>query len=513
MRIPFLLVGNAIEPNVYLSQSGINFKAVLVGRQIKETIKIINDERIPFSYSFNETLVDIGADGVPILKFSPVSGVVAANSEQQIEVVFTPSSEKMFNFNLTCNIRKKPIPLKINIKGEGYQMHESLQTELADGSLLSLSCGIDTENVLDYGQVQISEKRVKRVTIINSGKFNFDFNWKGAKRSGILQVIPDVGTVVKGERVNCEVAFVPSMATALKNMKLACHIVNGGIYPLTILGSGAKPLLKFSPSIMDFATQFIVKSGTPPTTSFLEITNQDVRDISFDLISPELPWLDIQRGLTVLSPGDSAKISITFMPREATLYSEILIFEINGLSTIEVPVKGEGSELKLEADQRTINFSALRIGHVAVRTVKLMNKSKIPVTFVLGAGPLATLSQIGFFFSHSDEVTLRPKGVHSLDIKFQPRRRIPPFSEEVSADSHGATKPLFIVQGACQGTDVRLENDTLPFGAVVQRSSSSRKLQLQNIGDIGAKFSWDPKKFLPDFSISPIDGYVFVCLI
>jgi hydrocephalus-inducing protein len=479
-----------MEPNLYMSHPVINFKSVLVGRQIKESVKIVNDESISFAYSFNESLLDLGADGMPILKFSPVSGIIGPNSEQEVEVCFTPSSEKLFNFTLTCNIRKKPTPLKINVKGEGYEIHESVQAEMGDGSTYNILSGKDSQNIIEFGQVQLSEKRVKRFTVINSGKFNFDFVWKGAKRTGVLRVIPDMGTVAKGEKMICEISFMPNSAIAYKNMKLACNIVNGGTYPLSINGSGCKPMLKFSSTEIDFGIHLISKPGIIPVTAVLEITNQDIRDISIDIISPELPWLDITRGLTVISPGESLKLNATFLPREAVIYSEKIQIEINGLSVTDFPIIGEGSEHKIEADQRSINFSALRIGHVSVRTVKITNKSKIPVSFTFVASSLTSLSQIGFSFSNTDEICLRPKGIYSFDIKFQPRRRIQPFSEEILIDSHGTTKTLFIIQGACQGTDVRIENDTLPFGAVVQRSSTTRKIQLQNIGDIGAKFSW-----------------------
>lgn len=502
-----------MEPNIYMSQTTINFKAVLVGRQIKETIRIINDENIPFSYSWVDALNDIRTDGNPILTFSPVSGIIGPNSEQNIEVVFTPSTEKLFNFNLTCNIKKKPLPIKINVKGEGYEIHESLQTELADGSMFNLSAGADAQNMIDYGQVQISEKRVKRVAIINSGKFNFDFVWKGAKRNGIIRINPDVGTVFKGDKVCCEICFVPNAVTTLKNIKVACQIVNGGLYPLNIFGSSSKPMLKFNPNLIDFGINILSKPGITPATATLEITNQDVRDISFDIVSPELPWLEIPRGLTVVAPGDVVKLTASFIPRDSIIYSENIQFEINGLSIIGIPVTGEGSELKIESDQRSVNFGSLRIGSVVIKTAKITNKSKIPVIFTFASPSIANLSQIGFSFSNTEEVLLRPKGVFNFDIKFQPRRRIPPFSEEIMIESLGILKPLFIIQGACQGTDVRLENDTLPFGAVVQKSSTTRKIQLQNIGDIGAKFCWDVKKFLPDFSITPTDGYVFFPII
>lgn len=33
-------------------------------------------------------------------------------------------------------------------------------------------------------------------------------------------------------------------------------------------------------------------------------------------------------------------------------------------------------------------------------------------------------------------------------------------------------------------------------------------LLTEYLGDIGARFKWDAEKFLPDFSISPVSGYI-----
>ena len=72
----------------------------------------------------------------------------------------------------------------------------------------------------------------------------------------------------------------------------------------------------------------------------------------------------------------------------------------------------------------------------------------------------------------------------------------------------GLSHTLFVVHGSCQGVDVALDSDYIPFGAVVQRSSITRKLLLMNRGDLGVRFRWDAKRFAPDFSISPTDGYI-----
>ncbi|KAJ3287536.1 hypothetical protein HK104_008544 [Borealophlyctis nickersoniae] len=513
ISIPFLLVGQAVEPNVFMDKASVNFKSLLVGRQVKDVVKLVNNEDIPFSFAFNETSSELGNDGTPVLRFSPTAGTIGAKSEIPIEIVFVPSAEKVFNFNLVCHVRKKPAPVTINVKGEGYEIHESLQSELGDGTMFELAPKPNPDNVIDFGLVQINEKRLKRVAIINSGKFNFDFSWKFLSKSGgVLSVNPEIGTVPRGDRVHCEIAFVPTTTTALKNVKAVCQIVNGRSYPVTIMGGGSRPLLKFSKTTHDFGKQFVYRPGVTPAVASIQITNEDVKDISFDVVFPESPAFDVQRGPSTLAAGETTTLDVTFYPREARSYSETIKVEINGLSTVDLNVTGEGAEFRVEpmhAHQRSVNFGAVRVGHAVTRSIKIINRSSIPATFTLGpAATLENLSAHCVTMSHQGECTLRPKGILNVELKFQPQQRIPPFSEEVSLEAPGLSKPLFVVVGACQGIDVKLENDTLPFGAVVQKSTTTRRMQLQNVGDIGAKFHWDAAKFGPDFSITPSEGYI-----
>ena len=70
------------------------------------------------------------------------------------------------------------------------------------------------------------------------------------------------------------------------------------------------------------------------------------------------------------------------------------------------------------------------------------------------------------------------------------------------------SQPIFVVTGSCQGIEISLDSDSVPFGAVVLGSRSTRKLIMHNTGDIGAAFNWNIEKFQPDFSISPVKGYI-----
>ena len=50
----------------------------------------------------------------------------------------------------------------------------------------------------------------------------------------------------------------------------------------------------------------------------------------------------------VLIPHQAMQVDIVFYPREARRYHETIPFEINGLSTMNVEIFGEGTDMKVQ---------------------------------------------------------------------------------------------------------------------------------------------------------------------
>ncbi|CAI9616595.1 unnamed protein product [Staurois parvus] len=72
----------------------------------------------------------------------------------------------------------------------------------------------------------------------------------------------------------------------------------------------------------------------------------------------------------------------------------------------------------------------------------------------------------------------------------------------------GAVRSLLVVRGSSQGLELSLDQEYITFGAVVLKSQATRRIVLSNSGELGARFQWDIKKFQPEFSISPVSGYI-----
>ena len=85
--------------------------------------------------------------------------------------------------------------------------------------------------------------------------------------------------------------------------------------------------------------------------------------------------------------------------------------------------------------------------------------------------------------------------------------RIRPFSEPLIVSVCGLPRPLLVVSGACVAMDLQLEMDQIAFGQVILGGAVTRRIMLQNLGDMPSNFSVQGG-FAPDFSVSPREGFL-----
>jgi hypothetical protein len=337
------------------------------------------------------------------------------------------------------------------------------------------------------------------------------------KKARTLTVKPDSGTVPKGEKVMCEMTFHPQSELSLDGYSMSCLVAGSRNYELSISAKATQPALLFSFNEHDFGPCFVAAPGAPPQVqeAILRVTNQEVEnDVSFDCMIEKTSTLEVKCAPTVLPPDHTVEVPILFTARENKQYEMAVPFLINGTSNINVMISGEGVSAKVElvsASMQNVIFSTQQIGQEATKTVRLINRSKCPVSFklidelVAGRG---RLEECGVSFFPAGETTLRPRETCNVEVAFAPLSRIAQFSEELMIEVAGHKKKLLTVSGACTGMEVSLETDTLPFGSVCENSQLTRHLNMENTGDVVTKFQWDEKGFEPDFKISPVEGFL-----
>nr|XP_025867468.1 hydrocephalus-inducing protein homolog [Vulpes vulpes] len=513
ITIPFLLVGKATDPLINLDKSHINFSCLLIGREARETVQIINKEEQGFHFAFQDnSRYSEGFNNSLVI--CPMEGWIPPLSRFPIDIFFTPKQEGDVNFNLICNVKKKAQPLTLNVKAEGYTMNAEVKCKDRTG-LITLLSPKET-NIINFYEVELNECVQCELSFINTGKFNFSFQAELSGPKALLQYLefsPTDGSVDVGQSAHASLSFQPFKKCVLKGLELRIKISHGPMFMCSISGCAVSPAVHFSFTSYNFGTCFIYQAGMPPYKQILVVTNKEETSMSLDCLYTNTAHLEVNFHVDVIKPGKTLEIPITFYPRESISYRELIPFEINGLSQQVIEIKGKGTEMKisiLDPANRIVKLGAVLPGQVVKKTVSIMNNSHTQLTFsqsVLFSIPELQEPKVITLIPFSN-ISLKPKEVCKLEVIFAPKKRIPPFSEEVFMECMGLLRPLFLLSGCCQALEISLDQEHLPFGPVVYQTQATRRILMLNTGDVGARFKWDVRKFEPHFSIRPEEGYI-----
>ncbi|XP_051024710.1 hydrocephalus-inducing protein homolog [Acomys russatus] len=513
ISVPFLLVGKSTDPLISLDKSHLNFSSLLIGREARETVKIINDEEQGFDFAFQEN--SRYSEGFKnSLTVCPMKGWIPPLSRLPVDIFFTPKQEGDVNFNLVCNVKRKAHPLTLNVKAEGYTMNAEVKCKDRTGSTTLLVS--NQVNTINFYEVELNECVQCEFNFINTGKFNFSYQAELSGPKSLLQYLdftPTDNSVDVGQSEPASLSFQPYEKCVLKGLELKIKISHGPIFICSIIGCAVSPAVQFSFTSYNFGTCFIYQAGMPPYKQTLVVTNREETSMSIDCLYTNTSHLEVNFSVDVIKSGKTLEIPITFYPREAINYREVIPFEINGLSQQTVEIKGKGTEMKIlvqDPANRIVKLGAVLPGQVVKKTVSIINNSLAQLTFnqsVMFSIPELQEDKV-ITLEPFHNITLKPKEVCKLEITFAPKKRIPPFSEEVFMEWMGLLRPLFLLSGCCQALEISLDQEHIPFGPVVHQTQATRRILMMNTGDVGARFKWDARRFMPHFSIIPEEGYI-----
>lgn len=526
----FLFTGNVVDPKVSFSSSRIDFHSVMLGGEgMTETVYLVNDEHLPFHFSFDKySLLQFDGPSGPVLKIDPRDGVVPPGGKIPLVFSFKPQEEVIYNYNLICFVKRKPNKLSINVKGEGYAVHPQIQLEQTlsvqsseNGSVpdnFILLKPLPAINVADFGSVQVLDSLTKSISILNAGKFNFDYSWNIDGIGNMLTLSGGKlnGTLLKGEELNYKLTFAPQREGSLDGSVLKFTVAGKYIYQVLPQGIAVKPALRFSFMRHDFGPCFITSPGgnTVIEEIVLVLRNHDPgSNISVECVFQKTRSLWVECVPTVIPPGEEIQVPIRFAPREVKDYTFTVPFLVNGTGKVQVQVSGKGINARLElvnGSQRRTSFGLVSVGSISSRTVVITNKSKkaLPIQLSEGGEYGTALKDRFITFMPQEEFILAPKATMEIKMEFKPTKRVSQFNEDLLIQYAGIRKTLVSLAGKAQGFEVNLDTDSIPFGAVVLDSQKVKKLTLENAGDLTVTFQWDTTSFGQHFTITPLSGKV-----
>lgn len=122
----------------------------------------------------------------------------------------------------------------------------------------------------------------------------------------------------------------------------------------------------------------------------------------------------------------------------------------------------------------------------------MINRSKRPATFKLLPGNEELLKKNCITFNPDQEMTLKPKEVVGIEIRFNPKTRLQSFNLDLLLQiKDNEAKKLIEISGVSYGIELKLMDEVLAFGSVVKGSRLTKILQLSNFGDVKAYYKWD----------------------
>lgn len=523
----FLFSGNVKEPKVNFSVSRIDFHAVMLGGEGgTEIIYLENHEDLPFNFGFDRSsLLQFEGINGSIIDIQPKAGVVPPHGRSQLTFAFHPQEEVVYNYNLVCDIKRKPNKLSINIKGEGYSCHPFLQLEqpidqTTTGSIQNRYLTLRPTpftNYADFGVVQVLDSVSKILTVTNNGKYNFDYIWDTESMDSTLALTGGKlgGTLHKGEESSYKLTFAPQKESVLNGSMLSFTVAGKYTYNIVARGNAVEPALRFSFMQYDFGPCFVTSPGgsTVIEEVLLRLVNHDpINNISIECSFQKTRALWVECQPVVLEPGGMIDVPIKFAPRDVKDYTFIIPFVINGTSKVSIHIEGRGILPRLELvnqSQHRVNFGVVNVGGDVRKSIALVNRSKkaLPIQLIeegqYGAG---ILDDRCVTFSPTNEFIIEPKDTLNVQVSFVPNKRIGQFSEDLMIRYAGITRKLLNLSGKAQGYEVNLETDSLPFGVVVMDSQKIKKLSLENTGDLSIGFQWMEGTFGKHFKITPLTG-------
>ncbi|KAM4554444.1 hydrocephalus-inducing protein homolog [Fundulus diaphanus] len=510
LSFPFLCVGTAREPCVYLDRPYLDFGELIVGHKVEQTVYLVNAEEEPFHFSVLPLSL-LSEDQQSSLTLKPMNGTVMSKNRLPLLVCFTPSLKGYVNFRLNLKVKKKSEPLLLTVKADCFIVSVLVQIQERDGSLREIVP--NHEDTLDFGKMGISEQCTYNFLISNLSRFTLEtsFELMGLREQlQQLELKPQTGAVEVGKQLQASVSFSPQSICNLQDVKLIVKVKLGPTFTLSIKGKATAPSLEFSFTKFNFGKCFLFRPGMLPSSQTLLIHNKDRKEVSVQCQFKNTAFLEVDFQPDILKPGAVMEIPITFYPQKTCRYNQKLNFVLNGCVSKHVDIEGQGIELKLEVTepkQKKVRLGSLIVGQRVNTQVVLVNHSLLDLSFTLTLSTNTPLDPKDLSVSPASELKLKSCGGScKVQVQFSPHQHVPPFSAELQAKFADFLHPLLTIEGCCKGVEVHLDSDHLTFGAVVQHCQTSRRIVMMNTGDAGARFHWQTD-CPAELSIKPMTGY------
>jgi hydrocephalus-inducing protein len=158
-----------------------------------------------------------------------------------IDISFTATQDQDFNFNLQCRVKRKPTPLVLNVKAQGYAINAALSYTSPNGEEMSLPITKNEKRMINFGHVPVNERALGRISLYNNGQYALEYRWVlsercllpggggggggfGSSGQTLVSIAPEEGTVEAHDKSCCELVFAPPSRVTLKGCEIMLDV-------------------------------------------------------------------------------------------------------------------------------------------------------------------------------------------------------------------------------------------------------------------------------------------------
>ncbi|HEY9188962.1 MAG TPA: choice-of-anchor D domain-containing protein [Ignavibacteria bacterium] len=468
------ITGTGVSSSISINPNSLDFGDVLVGLTNTKSIKITNNGTATLIIS---ALNIIGTNSNQFNLLNPPSLPlnIEPNNSFDINVQFSPTSvgSKIAELSISHNASTEPD--KVSLSGKG----------VAPG------IEIVPQNILDFGDVNVSTSKNGFITIKNTG--TADLLISNLVISGTNASLfrrnsnPDSSTflpitIPPNKEFTFTFTFTPN-TVGQKNGAVS-FITALGTYIINLTGNGIAGDIEVSTNQIDFGNVVVNNSKD----MYLTISNKGNAPLSiskFDITGSDFSMFqrisspDSQSIQIVLNPGQKYTITLRFTPTSAGSKTANLKI-VNSVNDINVSLIGKGITSGISLQPTTLDFGNLRVGRTKKDSIRITNNGA--ATLIISEIKLLDNSNF-IILNNPGNINLLPSESFYLTIQFAPNSvGLKTTTLEISHNAPGG-KSTAEIKGTGILPDIKVTPaGEMNFGDVNINTSKDLSLTIENTG-------------------------------
>ncbi|XP_026670111.1 hydrocephalus-inducing protein-like [Ceratina calcarata] len=430
----FLVAGVVTEPSVHCLTVHVKLKPTILGFNVKDSIKLLNNEDCHLDFKIvEESLYSEGK--YQKLSVTPMSGTLVPKSELYLWVEYHPTRVGEFHFSIQCAVNLMKSPLTIFVTASVYDIVSSVSYCKPNGEVVQAS--EDKENVIDLGRITLEMPVAIKFELTNTGKVSFYYTWDlgmtpemECKNLYSLTMPHRQSHLAIGDRAVCSLTLTARQKVAIKDHCVLLQISNGPAYKFILKACSKRPGVDFSFNRYDFGPCYVQQNNAVSYYTDLCLTNTENVPFVIECAFEEQPHLSVDLNCIseALAPHSTISIPIVFRPLKETKYRDCLVFTINSTNEKKIMITGEG------------------IGYRILSTVAVCILNRLQIRLVNPHEKSIDLGSVPPSKSVTKKIPVVNEGLAPVELKFDLMKDLNVYDEYRERVISCETKPEVIVE-------------------------------------------------------------------